>query len=67
MAALRHLLIDRTGTLRPHIAVATALLVIGVALALASLGGRLALAGIAIVQIAVVAGLLWWGGRAGLP
>ncbi len=51
MANLSHLLIDRSGTLRPPVLVAVSLLVIGGVLALASVGGRVALAGIAIVML----------------
>jgi hypothetical protein len=65
MANLSHLLIDRSGTLRPPVLVAVSLLVIGGVLALASVGGRVALAGIAIVEVAMVAALLTWAGRTG--
>jgi hypothetical protein len=65
MANLRHLLVDRSGTLRPPVLVAVTLLLIGGVPALASVGGRVALTGIAIVEVAMVAALLTWAGRTG--
>lgn len=60
MAAFRDLFVDRAGSPRAPVLAVLALLVIGVVLALASLGSYLALAGIAIVELAVVAALLAW-------
>jgi hypothetical protein len=59
---MRHILVDRSGVLRLPALVVLGVLVVGGALALASLGGRLGLAGIAVLEAAVVAGLLWWAG-----
>jgi hypothetical protein len=57
------LLVDRSRILRLPVLVVLAVLVVGGALGLASLGGRLALAGIAVLEGAVAAGLLWWAGK----
>jgi hypothetical protein len=60
---MRHILLDRCGMLRLPALIALAVLVIGVALGLASLGGRVALAGIAVLEGAVVVALLGWAGK----
>jgi hypothetical protein len=65
MTNLRDLLVDRSGVLRPLLLAVVALLLIGGALALASVGGRLGVAGIAILEVGVTAALLAWAGRMG--
>jgi len=57
---MRRILVDRFGMVRLPGLVVLAVLVIGVAFGLASLGGRVALAGIALLEAATVAALLWW-------
>ncbi len=63
MPRIRTLTVDATGTLRPSVFAALVVVEVAAALGLASLGGRVALAGIGVVQAATAAALVWVAGR----